>query len=199
MLAGGLTGLAPGDVRASGAGGDRIAAAEQAAGVSVDASLSDSEVGGALPFLVASPVGVRPVLRIPVRSAQEVGDGASSPAVVSVPVSPQAALSAEDRLLAGSRADRWAGTLDAFGRFWKDRLGVSVDARAARAGGPAAGWFVRLSAPHTVNQQALVAPFPVAYAATGTGRQLTVRADGRTIVLPPFRTLLVQVAAAGRR
>jgi hypothetical protein len=171
----------------------------QATGLAVDASLPDTSVGGALPFLGASFDGVRPVLRVPVRAAPPPG-GVESPTVVALPVVPlRVALRAQDALLGRAGADTWTGSLQAFARFWQDRLLVSADVRAARAGGRIAGWFVRLSAPRTVTQQALVAPFPVAYAATGTGRALPVRSDGQTIVLPAFRTLVVQVAASSGR
>jgi hypothetical protein len=106
-------------------------------------------------------------------------------------------LRAQDDLLGRAGQDAWLGSLGAYGQFWRDRLSLSVDVRAAQADEPGSGWFVRLTAPRTVTDQALVAPFDVAFAASGTGRALHVAADRRTIVLPAFRAILVQVAEQG--
>jgi hypothetical protein len=194
---GGVTGLAPGSVRANGGVGDRVAAAEQAAGVTVDASVPAAAVGASLPYPAATEDGVRPVLRIPVSAAgSEPARPASGTNVVAAPTVPLAGrLRAEDALLGTFGQAGWVGGLGAYARFWEDRSSLAVDIQPARSGGATVGWFVRLAAPRATSDQALVAPFPVAFAATGSGRALHVAADGRTIPLPAFRTLLVQVAA----
>jgi hypothetical protein len=194
-LVGGLTGLAPSAVRAEGGAGDRVAAAEQSAGVTIDASLPATAAGGDLPFVAGNEDGVRPLLRVPVVDAAS-GLPTTGPAVVAAGTVPLVAqLDAQNERLASLGTDAWVGGLGAYGRFWEDRLSLAVDIRPARSGEQSAGWFVRLQAARTVTGQALVAPFDVAFAAAGTGRSLHVAADGRTIVLPAFRSILVQVAA----
>jgi hypothetical protein len=134
------------------------------------------------------------VLRIPTAT----GVTAAGTAVVAGSTAPlEARLQAADALLERAGPDAWLGTLGVYGQFWRDRLSLAVDVRQAQAGEPGSGWFVRLAASQTVTAQALVAPFDVAFAATGSGRALHVGADRRTIVLPAFRTLLVQVAEQG--
>jgi hypothetical protein len=193
-LVGGLTGLAPTTVRAVRGAGDRVAAGEQSAGVTLDASLDTPGDGPSPPFQASTAAGVRPVLRIP--TVTDVSSAGT--AVVAGPTTPlEPRLRAADALLGRASADAWLGTLGAYGEFWRDRRSLAVDVRQAQAGEPGSGWFVRLAAPRTVTDQALVAPFDVAFAATGTGRALQVAADRRTIVLPAFRTLLVQVAEQG--
>jgi hypothetical protein len=106
-----------------------------------------------------------------------------APTLVELTPDPRGCAAAvEQALLADTPPDVWRGTLGRLAGFWRERAGLSLDARPLGAG---RGWLVRLASDGRASGQSLVAPFRVARATGADGRALRVRGGDR-VVLPPF-------------
>ena len=129
--------LAPTSVRAvEAAPAIEVAAGEQAAGVTLDASL-DTPDGGPGPAVPGSHRrGVRPVLRVPTTT-----DAATAgTAVVAGPTAPlEPRLRAQDDVLGRAGQEAWRGARRLRAVLAWYRLSLAIDVRPARAGEPWVG------------------------------------------------------------
>ena len=178
--------------------GEGFAAAAEAAGYTADATIAAPRALGSFPFLQSEAGGgVRSLLRFPVAFQDLPGErldnrvGALTAALAAngptgaptlmaiTPDDPARKLEAERAVLGEVGPGVWVGPLDELAAFWHGRGSVAMDVR------PATGtrrWEVHLSAPSPVRGQTLVAPAPIAWARTPTGRRLPT--NGHRLALP---------------